>query len=83
MPSFKLEENLVIITYKGGVVMLQRDLIVGFHLRPDPDTIDIILKKNTVSMLLGGDGTEAVANGWAEVLKGLKELVTVVTRTRN
>jgi hypothetical protein len=74
MPTLNQENNLVIIKYEGGVVVLQKELIVGFHVKPDPDTLDIILTQNTVSIKI------SEADGWDVVIKGLKELITQIRR---
>ena len=74
MPSLSQENNLIIIKYEGGVVVLQKELIVGFQLKPDPDTLDIILTQNTVSIKI------VEAEGWDVVIKGLKELITQIRR---
>lgn len=74
MPSLSQENNLIIIKYEGGVVVLQKELIVGFQLKPDPDTLDIILTQNTVSIKI------SEADGWDIVIKGLKELITQIRR---
>lgn len=74
MPTLNQENNLVIIKYDGGVVVLQKEMIVGFNVKPDPDTIDIILTQNTVSIKI------SEADGWDIVIKGLKELITQIRR---
>ena len=74
MPSLSQENNLIIIKYEGGVVVLQKELIVGFQVKPDPDTLDIILTQNTVSIKI------VEAEGWDVVIKGLKELITQIRR---
>lgn len=74
MPSLNQENNLIIIKYEGGVVVLQKELVVGFQLKPDPDTLDIILTQNTVSIKI------VEAEGWDAVIKGLKELITQIRR---